>query len=31
MIARSLGGLACAMTPGSLLIYTNQPWHPQPK
>ena len=29
MIARSLGGLARAMQPGSLLIYTNQPWHPQ--
>jgi len=28
-IARSLGGLARAMQPGSLLIYTNQPWHPQ--
>ncbi|WP_161634473.1 bifunctional alpha/beta hydrolase/class I SAM-dependent methyltransferase [Mesorhizobium loti] len=29
MIARSLGGLARAMQPGSLLLYTNQPWHPQ--
>ncbi|RWE75481.1 MAG: hypothetical protein EOS81_36010, partial [Mesorhizobium sp.] len=29
LIARSLGGLAQAMQPGSLLIYTNQPWHPQ--
>lgn len=29
MIARSLGGLAKSMQPGSLLIYTNQPWHPQ--
>ncbi|SIT59212.1 putative hydrolase [Mesorhizobium prunaredense] len=29
MIARSLGGLARAMQPGSLLVYTNQPWHPQ--
>lgn len=29
MIARSLGGLASAMQPGGLLIYTNQPWHPQ--
>jgi alpha-beta hydrolase superfamily lysophospholipase/ubiquinone/menaquinone biosynthesis C-methylase UbiE len=29
LIARSLGGLARAMTPGALLIYTNQPWHPQ--
>ncbi|TIS88641.1 MAG: alpha/beta fold hydrolase [Mesorhizobium sp.] len=29
LIARSLGGLATAMQPGSMLIYTNQPWHPQ--
>ncbi|ESZ19679.1 bifunctional alpha/beta hydrolase/class I SAM-dependent methyltransferase [Mesorhizobium sp. L48C026A00] len=29
MIIRSLGGLARAMQPGSLLVYTNQPWHPQ--
>jgi hypothetical protein len=29
LIARSPGGLAKAMQPGSLLIYTNQPWHPQ--
>ncbi|UVK41682.1 bifunctional alpha/beta hydrolase/class I SAM-dependent methyltransferase [Mesorhizobium sp. AR10] len=29
LIARSLGGLAKAMQPGSLLLYTNQPWHPQ--
>ncbi|MER8863177.1 bifunctional alpha/beta hydrolase/class I SAM-dependent methyltransferase [Mesorhizobium sp. M0751] len=29
MIGRSLGGLASAMQPGSLLVYTNQPWHPQ--
>ncbi|WP_428339029.1 bifunctional alpha/beta hydrolase/class I SAM-dependent methyltransferase [Mesorhizobium amorphae] len=29
MIARSLGGLASAVQPGGLLIYTNQPWHPQ--
>lgn len=29
LIARSLAGLARAMQPGSLLIYTNQPWHPQ--
>ncbi|MEO5755626.1 MAG: bifunctional alpha/beta hydrolase/class I SAM-dependent methyltransferase [Mesorhizobium sp.] len=29
MIARSLGGLAGTMQPGSLLLYTNQPWHPQ--
>ena len=25
----SLAGLAKAMAPGGLLIYTNQPWHPQ--
>lgn len=29
LISRSLGGLARAMSPHSLLIYTNQPWHPQ--
>lgn len=29
VIARSLGGVASAMQPGSLLVYTNQPWHPQ--
>jgi alpha-beta hydrolase superfamily lysophospholipase len=29
MIGRSLSGLARAMRPGSLLIYTGQPWHPQ--
>ncbi|KQS97755.1 MULTISPECIES: bifunctional alpha/beta hydrolase/class I SAM-dependent methyltransferase [unclassified Rhizobium] len=29
LIERSLGGLARAMQPGALLIYTNQPWHPQ--
>lgn len=29
VIARSLGGLASAMQPGSRLVYTNQPWHPQ--
>jgi alpha-beta hydrolase superfamily lysophospholipase/SAM-dependent methyltransferase len=29
LIRRSLGGLAQAMQPGALLIYTNQPWHPQ--
>ena len=29
MIRRSLDGLARAMQTGSLLIYTNQPWHPQ--
>ncbi|TNV16542.1 alpha/beta fold hydrolase [Ochrobactrum teleogrylli] len=29
LIERSLSGLARAQKPGSLLIYTNQPWHPQ--
>jgi len=29
MVGRSLQGLAQAMTPGSYLIYTCQPWHPQ--
>jgi alpha-beta hydrolase superfamily lysophospholipase/SAM-dependent methyltransferase len=29
MIAASLNGIARAMQPGGLLIYTNQPWHPQ--
>jgi alpha-beta hydrolase superfamily lysophospholipase/SAM-dependent methyltransferase len=29
LIERSLGGLAKTMQTGSLLIYTNQPWHPQ--
>ena len=29
LIARSLSGLARIQEPGSLLIYTNQPWHPQ--
>ena len=29
VIERSLGGLARNMTPGSLIIYTGQPWHPQ--
>jgi len=29
MVGRSLQGLAQAMTPGSYLIYTGQPWHPQ--
>jgi alpha-beta hydrolase superfamily lysophospholipase len=28
-IRRSLDGLAAAMQPGSCLVYTNQPWHPQ--
>ena len=29
MIAASLDGIARAMRPGGLLVYTNQPWHPQ--
>ena len=29
LVARSLDGLARAMPRGGLLIYTNQPWHPQ--
>lgn len=29
MIAASLNGIARAMRPGGLLVYTNQPWHPQ--
>ncbi len=29
LIARSLVGLARSMQPGSILVYTNQPWHPQ--
>lgn len=29
LIERSLAGLAKSMQSGSLLIYTNQPWHPQ--
>lgn len=28
-IRRSLDGLAAAMEPGTCLVYTNQPWHPQ--
>ncbi|MFO1284512.1 MAG: bifunctional alpha/beta hydrolase/class I SAM-dependent methyltransferase [Burkholderiales bacterium] len=28
-VARSLAGLAAAIEPGGLLVYTNQPWHPQ--
>jgi len=28
-VLNSLGGLADAIEPGSFLIYTNQPWHPQ--
>lgn len=31
LIRRSLAGLADAMTPGAVLLYTNQPWHPQLK
>jgi len=29
LIKASLAGLARAMEPGSLLVYTGQPWHPQ--
>ena len=29
LIAASLSGLARALEPGSLLVYTGQPWHPQ--
>ncbi|MBX5044632.1 bifunctional alpha/beta hydrolase/class I SAM-dependent methyltransferase [Rhizobium lentis] len=29
MIAASLDGIARAVQPGGLLVYTNQPWHPQ--
>ncbi|GMB79426.1 bifunctional alpha/beta hydrolase/class I SAM-dependent methyltransferase [Shinella zoogloeoides] len=29
LIEGSLSGLAQAMEPGSLLVYTGQPWHPQ--
>ena len=29
LITASLTGLARAMEPGSLLVYTGQPWHPQ--
>ena len=29
LIKNSLGGLADAMPEGGLLVYTNQPWHPQ--
>lgn len=29
LVARSLGGLARAVPPGGLLLYTCQPWHPQ--
>ncbi|RUM23297.1 alpha/beta fold hydrolase [Rhizobium vallis] len=29
MIAASLNGIARTMRPGGLLVYTNQPWHPQ--
>ena len=29
MVRRSLGGLADTIPPGGLLVYTNQPWHPQ--
>ncbi|MFI5015880.1 MAG: bifunctional alpha/beta hydrolase/class I SAM-dependent methyltransferase [Hyphomicrobiales bacterium] len=29
LVRASLGGLADAIEPGSYLVYTNQPWHPQ--
>ena len=29
MVSRSLAGMADAIEPGGLLIYTGQPWHPQ--
>lgn len=29
LVMRSLRGLSSALVPGGLLIYTNQPWHPQ--
>lgn len=29
LVARSLSGIATALSPGGYLIYTNQPWHPQ--
>jgi SAM-dependent methyltransferase len=29
LIEASLGGLSRALEPGSLLVYTGQPWHPQ--
>ncbi|WP_347249480.1 bifunctional alpha/beta hydrolase/class I SAM-dependent methyltransferase [Zoogloea sp.] len=29
MVSRSLAGMADAIEPGGLLLYTGQPWHPQ--
>lgn len=29
MVRRSLGGMADAIEPGGVLLYTGQPWHPQ--
>ena len=29
LVGRSLAGLAEALAPGGLLVYTGQPWHPQ--
>ena len=29
LVRRSLAGLADALEPGGLLVYTGQPWHPQ--
>lgn len=31
MVAASLAGLAAAVPPGGVLVYTGQPWHPQLK
>ena len=31
LVSASLAGLAAAIAPGGLLIYTGQPWHPQLK
>jgi hypothetical protein len=29
LVSRSLAGLADAIAPGGMLVYTGQPWHPQ--
>lgn len=31
LIKTSLAGLAAAIPPGGMLVYTGQPWHPQLK
>ncbi len=31
LVRRSLAGLAAAIEPGGMLLYTGQPWHPQLK